>query len=111
MARRLVLIAGVVAATAIGFGGGYIIGEREHDGEQSVPAKATKASGHVFVATRDDYVRVPSTSTECLVTSEAGMPRLVCVHVPKSRYQVYFYRDEVQVWKRGVDGPVFTGGQ
>lgn len=108
MTQRLALIAGAVAAIVIGFGGGYITGERDNERER--PA-TTKPDGRVFVANRDDYVLIPSTSTECLVTSEAGKPRLVCVHVPSSRYQVYFYQDEVQVWKRGADGPVFTGHQ
>ena len=73
--------------------------------------KATQPSGAnaTYTGRLGDRFRVPVAAAECQVFAEGGFPTLYCSHKPTARYQVYFYKDRLQVWRNGnPDGPVFS---
>ena len=71
-------------------------------------ATATQ-SRHVWIGRQGDVLRVPAAATRCLVSGEAGSPDLFCSRIPRGRYTVTFFSDEILVWRNGrPDKPVFS---
>jgi hypothetical protein len=102
LAALAIVVAGAVASFAV-----YVYGWR--DSERAPPPQRTNASDRVYTARVGDVVRVPEAAAECRVFEEGAFPTLYCVHTPTARYQVYFYKDRLQVWRNGnPDGPVFS---
>ena len=64
-------------------------------------------NGRVFTGTSGDVFRVPSASTQCVVSAEGGAPNVICSHVGAHRYEVSFYRDNILVF-RGPDKAVWS---
>ncbi|SRR6266508_6793971 len=61
-----------------------------HDGDWKAPP---------FTIRQGDAIRVPAAATQCEASGEAGIPNLFCTHLgSRSRYQVVFWSDEVQVY-------------
>jgi hypothetical protein len=98
------------AATILGVLTILLVADNDADGSQrrnAAPVSAT--TGHVYTARLGDEFRVPAAAAECKVFEEGAFPTLYCTHTPTARYQVYFYRDRLQVWRNGnPDGPVFS---
>lgn len=72
---------------------------------------ATRSTGGIYTGHLGDVFRVPSAAARCLVTAEAGAPKLSCNHVPvaRARYNVIFYKDNLFVFRYGnPDRPVFS---
>jgi hypothetical protein len=43
----------------------------------------------------------PRTGTRCKASGEAGIPNLVCIHVPHGVHQAVFWDDDLQVYGPG----------
>ena len=72
------------------------------------PASAA-ASARVYTGRQGDVFRVPSAATRCLVTQEAGFPRLYCNRIGGGRYTVDFFRSNILIWRNGnPDAPAFS---
>jgi hypothetical protein len=72
------------------------------------PSDAAQRS-RVYTGRPGDVFRVPSAAARCSVSQEGGSPDLYCIHTPKTRHQVYFFRDAILVWRVGKpDAPVFS---
>jgi hypothetical protein len=72
------------------------------------PASAS-ASARVYTGRQGDVFRVPSAATRCLVSHEAGLPRLYCSRIGGGRYTVDFFRSRIFVWRNGnPDAPAFS---
>lgn len=70
---------------------------------------SASASARVYTGRQGDVFRVPSAATRCLVTHEAGFPRLYCDRIGGGRYTVDFFRSSILVWRNGnPDAPVFS---
>jgi hypothetical protein len=63
-------------------------------------------------AARGRPVNVPATATRCEASHEGGIPNLFCTRTDRGRYQVAFWKDEVQVYdlarNRGPMVPTFV---
>jgi hypothetical protein len=71
-------------------------------------ARATE-SERVFVGRSGDTFRVPAAETTCKVSAEGGKSNVICHHVPQHRYDVYFYRSNILVFRVGQpDKVVFS---
>ena len=88
-----IVVAGAVAGVAI-----YAFGWREDGGDQSDTASVSAHSRRIFTVRQGDIVRVPATATRCEASHEGGIPNLFCSRTRRSRYQVVFWKDEVQVY-------------
>jgi hypothetical protein len=79
-------------------------------GRMTGPGSASaSASARVYTGRQGDVFRVPSAATRCLVTQEAGFPRLYCDRIGGGRYTVDFFRRSILVWRNGnPDAPVFS---
>jgi hypothetical protein len=100
LAALAIVVAGAVAVFAV-----YVYGWRESENTVTTRAGATR----VYTGRLGDVFRVPAAAAECRVFQEGAFPTLYCVHRPTARYQVYFYKDRLQVWRNGnPDGPVFS---
>jgi hypothetical protein len=98
------VVAGVVAAFAV-----YVYGWPESESTVKTRPDTGRTSPRVYTGRLGDVFRVPAAAAECRVFQEGGFPTLYCVHRPRARYQVYFYKDRLQVWRNGnPDGPVFS---
>lgn len=63
----------------------------------------------VYTGRQGDVFRVPSAATHCLVTQEAGFPRLYSRRIGGGRYTIDFFRSSILVWRNGnPDSPVFS---
>jgi hypothetical protein len=72
-------------------------------------ASVATPKSHVHTGRAGDVFRVPSAAARCTVSAEGGSPDLYCVHTPRARHQVYFFRDAILVWRVGnPDTPVFS---
>jgi hypothetical protein len=70
---------------------------------------AGSTSAHVYTGRQGDVFRVPSAATRCLVTREAGFPRVYCSRIGGGRYAVDFFSTSILVWRNGnPDAPVFS---
>jgi hypothetical protein len=70
-------------------------------------ATATQ-SRHVWTGHQGDVLRVPAAATRCVVSGEGGFPDLFCSRIPRGRYTVTFFSDEILVWRNGrPDKPAF----
>ena len=70
---------------------------------------SASASARVYTGRQGDVFRVPSAATRCVVTTEAGSPRLFCSRIGGGRYTVDFFRSSILVWRNGnPDRPVFS---
>jgi hypothetical protein len=70
---------------------------------------SASALARVYTGRQGDVFRVPSAATRCMVTSEAGSPRLYCSRIGGGRYTVDFFRSSVLVWRNGnPDAPAFS---
>ena len=90
LAALAIVVAGVVAGFAI-YAFGWQEGGRESD-------TASARSRHIFTIRQGDIVRVPATATRCEASHEGGIPNLFCTRTQRGRYQVVFWKDEVQVY-------------
>jgi hypothetical protein len=62
---------------------------------------SASATARVYTGRQGDVFRVPSATTRCLVTHEAGVPRLYCSRIGGGRYTVDFFRTSILVWRNG----------
>jgi hypothetical protein len=70
---------------------------------------SASATARVYTGRQGDVFRVPAAATRCIVTQEAGVPRLYCSRIGGGRYAVDFFRSSVLVWRNGnPDAPVFS---
>ena len=107
---------GLAIGFAIGIGAMLVVlvillvGDEDPGSSQRVNAEAISATrNRVYTARLGDEIRVPVAAAACKVFREGGFPTLYCTHTPTVRYQVYFYKDRLQVWRNGnPDGPVFS---
>jgi hypothetical protein len=74
------------------------------------PASASSSTtARVYTGRQGDVFRVPSAATRCMVTQEAGFPRLYCGRIGGGRYTVDFFRSSILVWRNGnPDSPTFS---
>lgn len=93
LAALTIVVAGAVAGFAI-----YAFGWREDGKRQSDTASVAARSRHIFTMRQGDIVRVPVTATRCEASHEGGIPNLFCTRTQRGRYQVVFWKDEVQVY-------------
>lgn len=79
-------------------------------GRETGPDSATASSiGRVYTGRQGDVFRVPSAATRCVVTHEAGLPRLYCTRIRGGRYMVDFFNERIFVWRNGnPDNPAFA---
>lgn len=100
-----IVVAGAVAAFAI-----YTFGGRDDNSASTRQQSGALVSTHVYVGRQGDVFKVPATGTRCLVSREGGAANIICTHMPRGRHQVYFYKDRIQVWRRGEPGrgPIFS---
>jgi hypothetical protein len=104
LAALAIVVAGAVAAFAV-----YVYGWRESESTVRTGPTAAGTSTRVYTGRLGDVFSVPAAAAECRVFQEGGFPTLYCVHRPTARYQVYFYKDRLQVWRNGnPDGPIFS---
>jgi hypothetical protein len=75
--------------------GGFLLGR----------ATASGSGGNVL---RDGFVRVPAAATRCAVGGEGGFPNFVCSRLPRGRYTVSFFSDDILVFRNGKEDPVFS---
>jgi hypothetical protein len=72
-------------------------------------AASASAAARVYTGRQGDVFGVPSAATRCLVTHEAGIPRLFCGRIGGGRYTVDFFRTRILVWRNGnPDAPAFS---
>ena len=84
MVRALAIVLAVVIVGAAAFALG-----RRTDGRDN---------GRAVTLRQGDVVVVPATATRCEASHEGGIPNLFCTRTSRARYQVVFWRDEVQVY-------------
>lgn len=101
----------VVAGAAAGFAI-YTFGWRDDGEHQSNSASVSVRGRHVFTLRQGDIVNVPATATRCEASHEGGIPNLFCTRTARGRYQVVFWKDEVQIYdlarNRGPMVPTFV---
>ena len=93
LAALAIVVAGAVAGFAI-----YAFGWREDGERQSDTASVSTRGRHIFTIRQGDIVLVPATATRCEASHEGGIPHLFCTRSQRGRYQVVFWKDEVQVY-------------
>jgi len=84
--RAVAILVAVAVAVAVVGVAAFVLG-RETAPRDDV---ATVEQGDAFV--------VPTTATRCEASQEGGIPNLFCTRMSSGRYQVVFWRDEVQVY-------------
>ena len=87
----LALLAGALAAT-------FFLGRLS---QPSRAAAATDRGGNLFVAGRNDVIRIPGIRTRCVVSEEAGKPDMLCDHVKRGRYELVLFSDSLFVYRNG----------
>jgi hypothetical protein len=98
-ARCLVWLLVPAAAAAWFAGGGVSAGDDASAREQ----------GRSVTVRLGDVVRVPEAAVRCMVGLEGGARNFTCRHVPRPRYSVVYYRDNLFVFRNGFsDDPVFS---
>ena len=75
----------VIAVTLVGIAA-FALGRRTAPDDDG----ATIEQGESFL--------VPATATRCEASQEGGLPNLFCTRTSNGRYQVVFWKDEVQVY-------------
>jgi hypothetical protein len=103
-----IVVVGAVAGFAV-----YTLGWRDSSESQSDSASVSVVGGRqVFTVHQGDIVNVPATATRCEASHEGGIPNLFCTRTDRGRYQVAFWKDEVQVYdlarNRGPMVPTFV---
>jgi hypothetical protein len=64
---------------------------------------------HTYTGRVGDVFRTRAALTQCEVSEEAGAVYLKCSHIPRARYSVVFYKNDLFVYKNGnPDNPVFS---
>jgi len=58
-------------------------------------------AGKTYIGHSGDIFRVPSAQTECKVSAEGGATNVICTHIRTHRYEVYFYKDNILVYRVG----------
>jgi hypothetical protein len=97
--RRSFSLVSVALALVVAF----VLGQATNPG-----ASSAAADGHVYTGRLGDVFRVPGAAARCEVSQEAGAPNLICFHVPRARYSVVFFKDDLLVYRNGnPDKPVF----
>jgi hypothetical protein len=86
----------VLACASMLMGAAFLIG-RATAPDASVAAQTS----HVYTGRAGDVFRVPAVAARCTVRQEGRSPDLYCVHTPRARHQVYFFRDAIFVWRVG----------
>jgi hypothetical protein len=88
-----IVVVGAVAGFTV-----YTLGWRDSGDSQSDSASVSVGARQVFTVHQGDIVNVPATATRCEASHEGGIPNLFCTRSDRSRYQVVFWKDEVQVY-------------
>jgi hypothetical protein len=102
-----IVVAGGVAAFAV-----YSFAWRDSNDTRETttvtrrPSITTETGRHPLYTVHPwDVVFDPATRTQCEVTHEAGIPNLFCTYRgPRSRYQVVFWKDSVDVYDLAAPG-------
>jgi hypothetical protein len=84
-----ILVAGGIAGFAI-----YTFGWRDDRDRTTLSLRGH----HVYTIRPGDVLHVPTTATRCVASHEGGIPNLFCSRSRRGRYQVVFWKDEVQVF-------------
>jgi hypothetical protein len=72
-------------------------------------AAETSTDKRVITARSGDVIRVPAVETHCRVSAEAGEANLICHHAGRHRYEVYFYKRNLLVFRVGqLDRTAFS---
>ena len=97
--RTLVLVS--IGAALVG---SFFLGRAS----KSAPA-AAPGNGKVLTAAEGDVIRIPDVATRCVVSQEAGVPKMNCDHTPYGRYAVVIYSERLYVYRNGdPDHPRFS---
>ena len=98
--RRLVQVAMLVAAAAIGF-----------SIERIATTPAAEASAvHRYTLRVGDKVTIPAVNQRCAVYTEGGAPELYCARPRHPHHQVTIFRDSILIWRVGnPDRPAWSG--
>jgi hypothetical protein len=102
--REGTIVAALVVCCIVAVGAGFALG-------RATTASSAAAAGksRVYTGRAGDVLRVPAAAARCTVSREAGATNLICVHTPRARYSVVFYRDNLFVYRNGnPDNPVFS---
>jgi hypothetical protein len=79
--------------------------------DRAVSQDADASATRVFTGRIGDVFVAHGPAARCVVSQEAGAPRLSCRHTPlgRGRYDVVFFKDNLFVYRNGrPDTPVFS---